>query len=82
MAAILVVQPETPFWDKLHKDEYKMLQEFYRRAEKIMRLETAKEAIHTGRSTLVEAPRETAPIGKSTFTKKNEDNKKRKGGDR
>ena len=41
MAAISGVRPETPFWDKLQKDEYKMLQEFYRRAGKIMRLETA-----------------------------------------
>ena len=29
MAAISGVQPETPFWDKLQKDEYKTLQEFY-----------------------------------------------------
>ena len=30
MAAISGVRPETPFWDKLQKDECKMLQEFDR----------------------------------------------------
>ena len=30
MAAISGVRLETPFWDKLQKDECKMLQEFYR----------------------------------------------------
>ena len=47
-----------------------------------MRLETAREAIHAGRSTLVEAPHEIAPVGKSTSTEKNGDNKKGKSGDR
>ena len=50
MAAISGVRPETPFWDKLQKDECKTLQEFYRRADKIMHLETASEAVHAGRS--------------------------------
>ena len=75
-AAILGVRPETPFWDKLQKDECKTLQEFYRRANKIMRLETAREAVHARRSTLAEVPHEIAPVGKSTSTKKSGDNKK------
>ena len=58
MAAILGVQPETPFWDKLQKDECKTLQEFYRQTDKIMRLETAREAVHAGRSARIEALRE------------------------
>ena len=33
MAAISEVQPETPFWDKLQKDECKLLLEFYRRGQ-------------------------------------------------
>ena len=41
MVAISRVRLETPFWDKLRKDKCKMLQEFYRRADKIMCLETA-----------------------------------------
>ena len=56
MAAISRVRPETPFWDKLQKDECKILQEFYRRADKIMCLEIAREAVHAGKCTLVEAP--------------------------
>ena len=76
MAAISGVRPKTPFWDKLQKDECKMLQEFYRRANKIMRLETAREAVHAGRSTSVEAPPEIVPSGKFTSTAKNGDNKK------
>ena len=43
MAAISRVQPETPFSDKLQKDECKSLQEFYRRADKIIWLETTHE---------------------------------------
>ena len=82
MAAILGVRPETPFWDKLQKDECKTLQEFYRRADKIMHLETAREAVHVKRSTLAEAPREIAPSRKSTSIRKNGDNKKQKGRDR
>ena len=54
MAAISKVQPDTPFWDKLQKDECKTLAEFYRRADKIMRLETAREAIQARKSTLAE----------------------------
>ena len=45
MATISGVQPDTLFWDKLQKDECKTLTEFYRRADKIMHLETAREAI-------------------------------------
>ena len=41
MVAMIGVRPETTLWDKLQKDEYKTLQEFYRRLDKIMRLETA-----------------------------------------
>ena len=82
MAAISRVGPETPFRDKLQKDECKTLQEFYRRADKIISLETAREAVHVGRSTLVEALHKIAPAGKFTFIEKNGDNKKRKGGDR
>ena len=68
MAIIFEVRPDTPFWDKLQKDECKTLAEFYRRADKIMRLETAREAIQAGKSALVE---------------NNKDNgKKRKIGDR
>ena len=82
MAVISGVRPETPFWDKLQKDKCKTLQKFYRRANKIMHLETAREVVHSERSTLVETPCETAPAGKSTSTEKNGDNKKRKGGER
>ena len=45
MATISEVRPNTPFWDKLQKDDCKSLAEFYRRAGKIMHLETAQEAI-------------------------------------
>ena len=48
------VRPDTPFWDKLQKDECKTLAEFYRRADKIMRLETAREAIQEGKSVATE----------------------------
>ena len=82
MAAISGVQPETPFWDKLQKDECKTLQEFYRRVDKIMRLENAKEVVQAGRSTLAGAPREVAPVGKFESVEKNGDNKKHKSGDR
>ena len=58
-----------------------MLQEFYRRANKIMRLETAREVVHTGRSTPVEAPHEATPTGKFLSTEKNGDSKKHKSGD-
>ena len=44
MVAIFGVRPETPFWDKLQKDECKSLQEFYKWMDKIMHLETAREA--------------------------------------
>ena len=67
MAAISGVRPNTPFWDKLQKDECKTLAKFYRRANKIMRLETAREAIQAGKS---------APAKKS-----NDNGKKWKNGD-
>ena len=41
--AISGVRSDTPFWDKIQKDECKTLAEFYRRTDKIMRLETARE---------------------------------------
>ena len=47
MAAISGVRLDTPFWDKLQKDECKMLVEFYRRVDKIMHLKTAKRG-HSG----------------------------------
>ena len=68
MATISGVRPDTPLWDKLQKDECKTLAEFYRRVDKIMRLETAREAIQTGKS---------APVEKS-----NDNGKKWKNGDR
>ena len=55
-----------------------MLQEFYRQADKIMCLETARETIHAGRSVLIEAPCEDTQAGKSMTAEKNEDNKKHK----
>ena len=68
MAAIFGVRPNTLFWDKLQKDECKSMSEFYMHADKIMSLETAREAIQAG---------------KSTPTEKNNDNgKKQKNGDR
>ena len=51
MAAISRVRPETPFWDKLRKDECKLLMEFYRRVDKIICLATVPEAIKSGKST-------------------------------
>ena len=51
MAAISRVRPEDPFWEKLPKDECKLLQEFYKRADKIMLLETIREAIQAGKPT-------------------------------
>ena len=56
MAAISEVWPETPFWDKIQKDECKMLQEFYRRTNKIMRLETTREVVHAEESTPSRTP--------------------------
>ena len=82
MATISGVRPKTLFWDKLQKDECKMLQEFYRRADKIMCLETVREAVHVGRSTPVEAPHEIALTGKFMSTEKSGDSKKRKSRDR
>ena len=68
MAAIFGMRLDTPFWDKLQKDECKTLVEFYRRADKIMRLETTRKAIQ---------------VGKSNAAEKGSDNgKKRKNGDR
>ena len=45
MVAISGVRPETPFWDKLWKDECKTLQEVYKRAYKIMHLEITRDAV-------------------------------------
>ena len=67
MAAISRVRPDTPFWDKLQKDECKSLAEFYRHENKIIHLETAREAIQAGKV----APAE----------KKNDNGKKQKNGD-
>ena len=60
MAAISGGRLETPFWDKLQKDECKTLAEFYRLTDKIMRLETAREIVHAGKSTPTKTLRETA----------------------
>ena len=62
MTVISGVRLKTPFWDKLQKDECKSLMEFYRRADKIMRLETAYEVVQ---------------VGKSTPSKKNNDDSKK-----
>ena len=51
MTAISGVRPETPFWDKLRKDECKSLMEFYRRADNIIRVETTHKALQAGKST-------------------------------
>ena len=51
MVAISEVRPETPFWDKLQKDECKLLSKFYRHTNKIMQSETAREAIKAGKFT-------------------------------
>ena len=67
MAAISEVRPDTPFWDKLQKDECKMLVEFYRRVDKIMHLETAREPFKQ---------KSQLPIEKN-----NDNGKKRKNGD-
>ena len=58
-----------------------MLQEFYRRVDMIMHMETVRETVYARKSTLIEAPRETAQAGKSAPAKKNGENKKRKSGD-
>ena len=47
-----------------------------------MLLETAREAVHAGRSTPVEVPHEITPIEKFMSAEKNGDSKKRKSGDR
>ena len=44
METISGIRPNTPFWDKLQKDECKSLAEFYMRADKIICIETAWEA--------------------------------------
>ena len=67
MAVISRVRPDTPFWDKLQKDECKTLAEFYRRADKSMHLETIRKAIQAGKSGATE--------------KINDNGKKRKNGD-
>ena len=81
MVAISGVRPEIPFWNRLQKDECKTIQEFYRRADKIIHLEIAREVVHAGKSTPVEAPHEIAQAGKSTPAEKNKENKKCKNGD-
>ena len=48
MAAIDGVRPNTPFWDKLQKDDCKTLAEFYKCAYKIMRPKTTREVIQAG----------------------------------
>ena len=68
MAAISGVRPETSFWDKLQKDECKSLSEFYKRADKIICLETAREAVQAGKPTCSE--------------KSNDNDKKQKNRDR
>ena len=68
MAGISRVRPNTPFWDKLQKDECKTLAKFYRHVDKIMCLETTREAIQAGKS---------APVEKN-----NDNGKKRKSGNR
>ena len=68
MVAISGGRPDTSFWDKPQKDECKTLAEFYRRAYKIMRLETAREAIQAEKS--------------AAAKKSNDNGKKRKNGDR
>ena len=68
MAAIFGVRLDTLFWDKLQKDECKSLTKFYRRADKIIRLETARKPIQAGKL----APAE----------KNNDNGKKRNNGDR
>ena len=50
MEVISGVRPDSPFWDKLQKDECKSLSEFYRCTNKIMCLETPREAIQAGKS--------------------------------
>ena len=67
MTVISRVRPDSPFWDKLQKDECKSLSEFYRHTNKIIRLETAREAIQAGKSTPSE--------------KSNDNGKKQKNGD-
>ena len=68
MTAISGVRRDTPIWDKLQRDECKSLVEFYRRANKIMCLETAWEAIKARKPASIE--------------KNNDNGKKQKNGDR
>ena len=68
MEAISRVRPDTLFWDKLQKDECKTLSEFYRCTDKIMCLETARDAIQSRKPALPE--------------KNNDNGKKRKNGHR
>ena len=68
MPTIFGVRPETPLWNKLQNDEFKLLQEFYRCANKIMCLETARDTVQVGKSTLSE--------------NNNDHSKKQKNGDR
>ena len=59
-----------------------MLQGFYPHANKIMRLNTPRKAIHAGKPTPTETSHEIAQTGKSTLVKKSGENKKRKNRDR
>ena len=59
-----------------------MLHEFYRRADKIMCLEIAREAVCAGKPAPTETSFETAQTRKPTPTEKSRKNKKHKNGDR
>ena len=43
--------PETPFWDELKQKECKSVNEFYRKANKFLKLENSKEALHKAQGT-------------------------------
>ena len=40
------VLPEIPFWDELQQKECQIVDEFYRKARKYLKLEDSKEALH------------------------------------
>ena len=65
MAAIFGVLPDTPFRDKPKKYECMSLSEFYKCADKIMSLETAREAIQAGKSTPSEKNNNNGKNGKN-----------------
>ena len=58
-----------------------MLQEFYKRTDKVIHLKTTREAINARKPAPTETPREIAPMGKSTPAEKGRENKKRKNED-